>query len=257
MQKAIELQSNGLILRGMLHIPSGTNNKTPIVCIFHGFTGNKMEPHFIFVKLSRLLESIGIASVRFDFGGSGESDGDFVDMTISRELEDAKNILDYVKSLDFVDRSKIGVVGLSMGGAVASMLAGDRKDDVKALSLWAPAGIIKQLMLQVQTSAQANSMQEVGYADVGGLLLGKEFFNDVSKVDIYGKAAKFDKNVLLLHGDKDISVPIIASEKYLEIYETRAVLHIVEDGDHTFNSKVCEDEVLDYTINFLEAELKA
>lgn len=257
MQKAVEIKSNGLTLRGMLHVPTEIPKKTPIVCIFHGFTGNKMEQHFIFVKLSRMLESRGIASVRFDFNGSGESDGDFKDMTISKELEDANSILDYVKSLDFVDQSKIGIVGLSMGGAVASMLAGDRKEAIKALCLWAPAGIMKDLMLQSQTLERTKALKEIGYTDIGGLLLGKEFINDLNKVDIYEKAAKFDKNVLLLHGDKDASVPIIASEKYIEIYETRAVLHIVKGGDHTFNTKIWEDEVLDYTIGFLEGELKS
>jgi alpha/beta superfamily hydrolase len=257
MQKAVEIQSNGLTLRGMLHVPSGAAEKTPIVCIFHGFTGNKMEPHFIFVKLSRMLESVGIASVRFDFSGSGESDGEFMDMTISKELEDAKNILDYVKSLDFVDQDKIGVVGLSMGGAVASMLAGDRKEDVKALCLWASAGVMKEIILQGQTVEQTKAMSEIGYTDIGGLLLGKEFIDDIIKVDIYEKAARFDKNVFLLHGDKDATVPMMASEKYLEIYETKAALHIVKDGDHTFNTKACEDEVLEYTIGFLEGELKS
>lgn len=84
MQNAVELQSRGLTLRGMLHIPANISGKIPMVVIFHGFTGNKMEPHFILVKLSRLLETKGIASVRFDFAGSGESDGDFSEMTISK-----------------------------------------------------------------------------------------------------------------------------------------------------------------------------
>lgn len=256
MQKSIEIQSDGLTLRGMLHIPYGQIHKTPIVCFFHGFAGNKMEPHFIFVKLSRMLETRGISSVRFDFNGSGESDGDFIDMTISKELKDAKNILDYVKSLDFVDTTKIGLLGLSMGGAVASMLAGDRKNDVKTLCLWAPAGTIKELILQSQTKDQVKSMSQLGYTDVGGLLLGKTFLQDLMRVDIYGKSAEFDKNVLLLHGDKDETVPMVASEKYLEIYKNRAVLHIVKNGDHTFNTKKCEDEVLEYSIRFLEGELK-
>jgi uncharacterized protein len=256
LQKSVEIQSNGLTLRGMLHIPNGASHKTPIVCIFHGFTSNKMEPHFIFVKLSRMLETYGIASVRFDFSGSGESDGDFVNMTISKELEDAKNILDYVKSLDFVESSKIGIVGLSMGGAVASMLAGDRNDDIKALCLWAPAGVMKDLIAKGQNDEQAKSMSQNGYSDIGGLLLGKDFITDLMNVNIYAQASKFDKNVLLLHGDKDATVPMIASEKYLEIYETKAALHIIKGGDHTFNSQVCENEVLDYTIGFLKGELK-
>jgi uncharacterized protein len=257
MQKAVEIKSRNLTLRGMLHTPDGATGKVPIVCIFHGFTGNKMEPHFIFVKLSRMFEARGIASVRFDFAGSGESDGDFVDMTISKELEEAKDILDFVKSLDFVDKSKIGIVGLSMGGAVASMLAGDRKEDVQSLCLWAPAGNMGELITRGKSETDLNEMRKVGYWDLGGLLLGTEFVDDVLKLDIFKKASSYDKNVLLLHGDKDQAVPISTSERYLEIYETHAVLHIVEGGDHTFNTKAWEDEVLDYTIGFFEGELKS
>jgi uncharacterized protein len=270
MQKAVEIQSNGLTLRGMLHVPDDIKGKIPVACIFHGFTGNKMEPHFIFVKLSRMLEKKGIASVRFDFSGSGESDGEFADMTISKELIDAKNILDYVKALDFVDKSKIGVVGLSMGGAVASMLAGDCSDEVASLCLWAPAGVMATLAIEYMNqhmakAASANSTTDTINStnldhtpesfDIGGLLLGRGFVEDIVKVDIYEKASHYDKNVLILHGDKDATVPLSASEKYLEVYGTKSALHIIEGADHTFNKKVWEDEVLDFTLGFLEGEL--
>lgn len=257
MQKAVELQSNGLTLRGMLHIPDGATQKVPMVCIFHGFTGNKMESHFIFVRLSRMLEAKGIASVRFDFAGSGESDGDFINMTISKELLDAKNILDYAKSLDFVDKSNIGVVGLSMGGAVSSMLAGDRKEDVKALCLWAPAGTMGELVMYGRSEENIKAMRSAGFSDIGGLLLGIDFLDDVLSLDIYKKAAEYDKNVLLLHGDKDPTVPISTSEKYLEFYETKGILHVIEGADHTFNRKTWEDEVFDYTLGFLQGEFKS
>jgi alpha/beta superfamily hydrolase len=255
MQKAVEIQSRGLTLRGMMHIPDGISGKIPMICIFHGFTGNKMEPHFIFVKLSRMLEKKGIASVRFDFGGSGESDGDFIDMTISKELEDAENILDYVKSLEFVDTKRIGITGLSMGGAVASMLAGDRRDDIRSLCLWAPAGNMADIVTYGMKKEEIDVVKRNGYRDVGGLLVGSDFLNDVFSLDIYKRAAEFDKNVLLIHGDKDPTVPLAASEKYLEVYETRAVLHIVEGADHTFNNKNWEDEAIEYTIGFFEGEL--
>lgn len=256
MQKAVEILSGNLTLRGMLHIPDGIEGKVPIVCIFHGFTGNKMEPHFIFVKMSRLLESRGIASVRFDFGGSGESDGDFIDMTLSKELEEAKDILNYAKSLDFVDVSKIGVLGLSMGGAVASMLAGECKEDVQSLCLWAPAGNMGELVLRGRTEEDVKGMRSSGSWDLGGLSLGTGFLDDVLALDIYGKATPYDKNVLIIHGDKDAAVPISTSERYLEIYETRAVLHTIEEADHTFNTRAWEEEVLAYTLGFFEGELK-
>ncbi|AUS96698.1 alpha/beta hydrolase [Clostridium thermosuccinogenes] len=256
MQKAVELQSRGLTLRGMLHVPENHEGKVPVVLIFHGFTGNKMEPHFIFVKLSRLLESKGIASVRFDFGGSGESDGDFVDMTLSGELQDAINILDYAKTLDFVDTSRIGVVGLSMGGAVGGMLAGERKEDIRALCLWAPAGNMKEAILSRYSDENLSALNKSGYIDLGGLLLGKGFVEDIMKVDIIGKTAQYDKNVLILHGDNDTAVPVETSDRYLEVFEKRCLLHIIEGADHTFNRKNWEDEVLEHTAAFLQEEFK-
>jgi len=114
MQKHVEFTYNGKTLRGMMHLPDGIHGKVPMVAIFHGFTGNKMEPHFIFVKLSRQLEKVGIGSVRFDFYGSGESDGDFSEMTFSGELEDARQIIKFIKNEPMADVENIGILGLSM-----------------------------------------------------------------------------------------------------------------------------------------------
>jgi uncharacterized protein len=256
MQKAVETQSGSLTLRGMLHIPDGITGKTPVVLIFHGFTGNKMEPHFIFVKLSRLLEKKGIASVRFDFGGSGESDGDFSEMTLSKEVGDAKAILKFVKVLDGVDQERIALVGLSMGGVVASMLAGDCKKDIQALCLWAPAGNMKDIPQKGKSDAEMKEDYEKGFIDVGGLALGMEFIQDVHLLDFWAKAAPYDKEVLLLHGNKDETVSLSASLKYQEIYGKRARLQIIDGGDHTFNHLRQETEVLDRTVEFLEQQLK-
>ncbi|HBE78766.1 MAG TPA: alpha/beta hydrolase [Firmicutes bacterium] len=256
MQKAVEITSRGLTLRGMLHIPDGISGRIPVAAIFHGFTGNKMEPHFIFVKLSRLLEKKGIASVRFDFGGSGESDGDFADMTLSKELEDAKAILAFVKQLDFVNLERIAVVGLSMGGVVASMLAGDCREDIKALCLWAPAGNMRDIPLKGKSNAEISEADQKGFLDIGGLALGTEFIKDIHSFDFWKKPAQYDKKVLILHGNRDETVPFDTSRQYLEVYGDKAKLHTIDGGDHTFNNLEQENEVLDYTIGFLEEELK-
>ena len=232
MQKAVEIQSRNLTLRGMLHIPDNTSGKIPVVCIFHGFTGTKVEPHFIFVKLSRRLEKIGIASVRFDFGGSGESDGEFKDMTLFTELEDAKAILEYAKSLPFADPERIGVVGLSLGGTIASVLAGDRREDVAALCLWAPAGDMKRRILEDWTEAEIQALRSRGWWDMGGNVIGVGLLDSALSLDVYRRAAQYGKKVLLLHGDRDQMVPHQVSEQYLEVYGSNADLHTVKTRIH-------------------------
>lgn len=255
MQKAVEIvDQRGLTLRGMLHIPDGMAGKVPVVAIYHGFTGNKMEPHFIFVKLSRALEKKGIASVRFDFAGSGESDGDFIDMTVSGEISDAKCILDYARSLDFVDKERVGIVGLSLGGAIASSVAGTQRDKVKALVLWAPAG--NALKHMKNDPERQKAMQEKGYVDLGGLLLGKGFVDDLDKVDIYADAALYDKEVLIVHGSADQAVPLrVSSDEYAAVYGDRMTLHVIDGADHTFNKKEWEEEAIGVTVDYLVRKL--
>lgn len=72
--------------------------------------------------LAKGLADAGIASIRFDFDGHGKSEGRMQDMTIGKELSDAKAIWDFVCTLPYVDG--IGFLGHSQGGVIASMTAG-------------------------------------------------------------------------------------------------------------------------------------
>lgn len=256
-QKSIEIKNENLTLRGMLHTPENFQEKIPVVCMFHGFTGDKLGSHFMFVRLSRILASKGIASIRFDFIGSGESDGDFVNMTLSNELEDARLILMYARSIDFVDTDRIGILGFSMGGAVASMLAAEHKEIIKTLCLWAPAGNMAEIAIQGKSKKDIEMVRKIGYYDLDGYLVGINFIDDLLATDIFSESSSYDKNVLLIHGTGDTSVPISTSEKYLKLYGNKGILHSIAGANHTFTSKAFENEVLDNTVAFFENELNS
>ncbi|MHC1684772.1 MAG: alpha/beta hydrolase [Clostridiaceae bacterium] len=256
MQKTVKIESRNLTLRGTLHIPENINEKVPVVVIFHGFCGNKMGPHFMFVKISRLLESIGIASVRFDFGGSGESDGEFIDMTITKEIEDANNILDYVKTLSFVDKDKVGILGFSMGGAIASIIAGDRSSEINTLCLLAPAGnMYDVIMSDYYIGNNYKKFRQDGYFEVEGLLVGTDFVDDVKKVKIYERASKYNKKSIIIHGDEDEVVSICASKKYLEIYGEKTQLKMINGANHLFDKKHWKEELIEHTTEYFIQEL--
>jgi alpha/beta superfamily hydrolase len=251
MQKAVEIKSGDQILRGALHIPDGENKKTPIVIIYHGFCGNKMGPHFMFVKLCRNLEALGIASIRFDFSGSGESDGEFIDMTLGTEIAEANNILDYVENLKFVDKSKIGILGFSMGGAIASVIAGDRKDEINTLCLWSPAGNMDKIILSdTYVGDKLDDFLKNGNFDVEGLLLGKNFIEDIKDIKIYDRAACYEKESIIIHGNQDEVVPLAASKKYLEIYGEKSKLNIIDGANHIYEKNSWEREVIVITKNY-------
>lgn len=252
MQSAVELRVNGYILRGMVHRPAG-EGLFPAVVLFHGFTGTKLEPHGIFRKMAQVLESLGICSVRFDFGGHGESDGDFQSMTLTREVQEAHAVFKYTRDLPFVDQERIGLLGLSLGGAVASIVAGDLPAQIRALSLWAPAGMIKEVFQGILQNLEPPDSR--GYLDVWGNCLGPEAGLDAAKWDVYQRASPYAGPVLLIHGSADSTVPLEASHRYQAVYKNRAKFVVIDDGDHTFNRVAWEKQVIEETAEFFKGTL--
>ncbi len=137
-RSSVTLHSNGLKVFGVLHMPEGQfGTKVPVVLFCHGFGGHKSGKFRLNVRLAEMLSKIGIASLRIDFRGSGDSEGDFADTTIQTQLEDARVGLQYLLEHTGIDPNKIALVGRSLGGAIATQLASEFTK-LKALALWCP-----------------------------------------------------------------------------------------------------------------------
>ncbi len=95
---SLEFENEGQKLFAILHRPLDVKNP-PIVVMFHGFGGHKAGDFRVYVKEAEMLAKCGIASFRFDFRGCGDSEGDWIDMTIGREVSDAMKALDVVDNL--------------------------------------------------------------------------------------------------------------------------------------------------------------
>lgn len=209
----ISIKRDGLTLRGILEKPD--KSRCPAVIMFHGFAGNVgYNKNDVFAIISSDLKDAGIASVRFDFNGHGKSDGDFTNMNILNELNDAVAILEYVKKLDFVE--EIYVLGHSQGGVVGGMIAGYYPDAVKKLVLIAPAASLKTDALQgvcMGVSYDTNRIPDVirigGIHDVGG-----HYFRIAKSLPIYEVTALFSNPSLLLFAQRDEVVGLNVAEEY-------------------------------------------
>ena len=254
MQKAVTLSLGSQTLRGMAHVPErGEKVPCPVVILYHGFTGNKLGDRRFFWKISNALESIGIASVRYDFLGSGESDGNFEDMTTSQEIQEAHAILDAVRADSRFDATKVTLLGLSLGGVVASIVAAERSEAVRRLVLLAPAANMRDIMLRMAAAGGA-SLDQATF-DLGGNLVGKAFADEVLGMDVYARAAAYTKSVLLIHGSGDETVSIDVSRDLLRQYGDCARLHVIEGATHTFAMDTWEKEVITQVLDFVAPDV--
>lgn len=235
-------------------LPEGFNPNTdhcPMVILMHGiFASKNINP---MPALARGLAKAGIASIRFDFDGHGKSDGRMQDMTIEKELADARAVWDYVSRLPYVEG--VGLLGHSQGGVVASMTAGRFAAAGIApdgVVLIAPGSVIKD-------ACQAGKFFNARFdpADPPEFVrclvfmkLGREYLLTTQQLDIYGTAAAYQGPVLLLHGSRDGTVPMWCSEKFLEAYGNHATLQVVEGENHTITRH--RKEVVASTVGFFK-----
>ena len=257
MQQAVTLAWNGQVMRGMEHIPETGNTPCPAVLINHGFTGHKGGSHRIHVHISRALEAIGTAAVRYDFIGSGESDGEFDEMTLSSEIEQAHAVYQAMCEDPRIDTERIFVLGHSMGGVVAARLCGDL---AAAGSLPAPRGLILMApagnMLPAFEEAKGNAPDRVrddGSVDHAGFLVSAAFHEDLKAVmpGLPARAAAYTGPVHIIHGTVDEAVPLETGREFSGYYREPASLHAIEGADHSFADLGHEAELIREIVRFV------
>jgi acetyl esterase/lipase len=230
----------GMQIMGVLHRPEAPSNP-PAVVFYHGCTGSRSEAHWLFVKLARYLAARGIMTLRFDFRHSGESEGDFRDMTLSGEISDGIRAVEYLVSECGADPARIGLLGISMGGAIAAIVASRLREKVKSCVLVNPvAKPFEDLCFLAQARAVDVSSFPV---DFNSFLFGKAFFDELPSIrpldEIVGAVCPF----LVVNGAADRTVQPARSHEYVETLRAAGIpaeFFSVEGADHTFASAAWE-----------------
>ena len=219
-------------LAAVIQTPDGLSN-FPLVIICHGFTGSKNE--YLLSELAYDLELAGIASIRFDFNGHGKSEGNFQDMTILNEIEDARHVYEYVRDMRGV--TSISLAGHSQGGVVASMLAGELgAKNIKALALLTPAAVLRD-------NARAGDFFGLTYDPKNppeyvelskDLKVGRNYITVAQNLPIYETAAKYQGSAFIVHGTGDTIVHYGYGLRYHDIYKN-STIELLQGFDHLFS----------------------
>ncbi len=168
--------SAGIKLAGTLGIPDGVGPFPAVVLICGSGPQTRDEDvmgHKIFLVLADALNRRGIAVLRYDKRGVGESTGDYATATFNDFAADAESALGFLASRSEIAPDRIGLVGHSEGGAVAPMLA-VRDSLTRFVVLMAAPGMRIGQLLRLQTAKIAKA-------------------SGASDADIAKKLAFFDK----------------------------------------------------------------
>lgn len=223
----------------------------PMVVFCHGFGGTKEGP--LFELITDSLQKHGIASIRFDFNGHGESEGKFEEMTVPNEINDAKKVIEYVRDLRYV--SKIALVGHSQGGVVASMTAGEMGSDISAVVLMAPAAVLRDDAIRGSTfGKQYNPLDPPEYVELWGpQRLGRNYIKTAFSLPIYETAANYHGPALIIHGNGDRIVPYTYGLRFHQQWKGSEYV-LQEYFDHGFSQNIYRttDIVSDFLLRTLK-----
>ena len=223
---------DGLALRGVFHGVERDN--APCVLFCHGFTGHRLGPGYLFVKCSRALADAGISSVRFDFRGSGESEGVFNEMNTVTMMEDLATVTAVVR--ERFAPGKTVLCGHSFGGMIAARKAAALQAD--GLILLAPVsdpqGIVRRRRDLLEAGPNAT-----GYYENGPHEMSLTFLDCLRGFDPAAElAASYAGRLLLLQGDSDPSISVDESYRYIRSAEQASIpctYHVLSGADHNFS----------------------
>ncbi len=232
--KEVTLSVRGMSLRGVVHRP---DRKSPPCVIFsHGLLSNKEGEKY--VELGARLSREGLAMLRFDFLGCGQSEGKLEDSTISGRLEELKAVIDFVRT-DVTLGDTIGLMGSSLGGYLSLFKAAQEKD-IRAIVTWATP---------YRLSPPAPGAEGVPS-------LGELFYDDLRNHDLI-PVLRNVRHCLVIHGDMDELVPLTHASLIYENVRDPKRLEVIHGADHRFTCPDHRERAYRLTTAWLNGHLNA
>lgn len=249
---------------------SARGEELPLVVLCHGFTGNRQgDGHF--APLAEDLAAHGIATVRLDFAGCGDSTEPYANYTLANMAADVDSVIGYMQAT--YGTGKTALVGHSMGGRLASLYPQLGQYPVTALALWSPAngtGLQGLEFLSIDNFAAVEELAARADAEGSVAAWGVE----LSAAYIDGMRDS-DPNVTLQESGLPVLLTYSGNERILSDTtqtETKAAVESLPDGqvvldpfvngDHNYTSEdpatntQLDADLRQVTVDFLTSHLQ-
>lgn len=229
---------DGLYLAGTLTRPESAAEQA--VVLVHGGGVTREEGGF-FTRLADGLGNAGVASLRFDLRGHGESEGRQEDLTLAAILNDIRVALAYVREAIGVER--VSLLGASFGGGICGYYAAKRPDEIDRLVMLNPQLDYKKRTIDTRPYWQddrlsdeaAQQLTEHGFIQFTPTLRhGRAIFNEVFWFPVQLPLAEIQAPTLIVHGTKDTFVPIESSRQAASQLTAEHKLVEIEGSQHGF-----------------------
>jgi pimeloyl-ACP methyl ester carboxylesterase len=283
-ERPVRLPSNGKHLFGVLHEPTRGRATTGVVFLNAG-PQNRVGPQRIYLTAARRFTDAGLACLRLDLPGVGESEGPFPENNL--DCHDPANVRGAVQHLRERGVDSVVLLGLCVGARVAvrAALADPGVDAVVSWSApvisgaadiigeaisraaarehlrhWSRRLLQPQRWTRYLTSQEARSQGAAKLRSVLSTLVGGAGKNATYPfVGEMGALLESARGVLIAYGQRDIG-PIAEFEEHFGKLVPRKARDrcflLVEGGDHTYASLAAQTRVIADTLEWLAARYR-
>lgn len=192
-----------------------------IVIMSHGFRGANPGPARQFVDFQRLLDKEGFSVLRFDQPNSGNSDGDYLDVSYKEWVDTTTYFAKKYLDLGY----KVALMGQSMGAAV-TIVATNReelKNKIPCILLWVPG---------VNDGDFKGDMEEI--FEEGGQKYKGKFWKEAQQGTTFKCLEEYTGGIHLVYGEMDRFVSQELRDKVIQIVKGKGEPYVILKGqDHS------------------------
>ena len=270
--KNIEIPGTRGNIPATIQLPakSARGEELPLVVLCHGFTGNRQgDGHF--APLAEDLAAHGIATVRLDFAGCGDSTEPYANYTLANMAADVDSVIGYMQAT--YGTGKTALVGHSMGGRLASLYPQLGQYPVTALALWSPAngtGLQGLEFLSIDNFAAVEELaaraDAEGSVAAWGVELSAAYIDGMRDSDPNAALQESGLPVLLTYsGNERIlsdTTQTETKEAVQRLPDGQVVLDPFVNGDHNYTSEdpatntQLDADLCQVTVDFLTSHLQ-
>jgi uncharacterized protein len=260
MEIKVNIENDWYDIPAILSTPNGSG-LYPVVILCHGTGSDKDEVGNLFVKLAESLKEKGIASIRFDFAGCGESNARMQDLSFYGEVHDVEKVYAYLRQCELIDSNRIAILGFSQGARVMAEFLGNHPKEIKSAISWSGAchngeGVFADWFNDYYSEAEKNGYARIPMLWRDDLILSKKWFDEIRASKPMNSLSKYEGALLAISGTEDALVPYHhAKEIAVACRGKVGEYRFIEQADHIFNvletDPIIANIVVNDTVNWI------